>query len=78
MTTQEIIDRLNEIEQDGDGEPGHNSAEIWDYVLRLEEFDESLTDTIDPDYTSTKIGLFGGAVISWDEQTKQWHETTGK
>lgn len=73
MNTEEIVARLNEIEETSDA-PGQNSAKIWEYIQKLDEWDESKTDEVDPSWTSARFALTDGTVIVWDEQRKVWHE----
>lgn len=72
-TTQEIVDRLNEIEQ-ADGQPGQNSSEIWAYIQALPEWDETKTDEVDPNQFGNAFALKTGEVIAWDESRKAWYE----
>lgn len=73
MNAQEIVEKLNAVEE-GSGQPGQNSAEVWDFIQGLDEWDEPATQEIDPSGASDRFKLTTGETIRWDEQTKRWYE----
>jgi hypothetical protein len=74
MNAQEIVDQLNRIESEGAEGPGHNPAEVWDWIQTLDEWNPDATDTVDPSGAGDRFALKDGTVICWDEQRKVWYE----
>lgn len=68
---QEIVDQLNRIEEDAPNPPGQNSAEVWEYILTLDDFDEG--SGITQASSSDRFALTDGTVIRWDGQRGMWY-----
>lgn len=74
MYAQEIVDQLNRIEADATNPPGQNSAEVWEYITGLDNFDEN--SDVSQASSSDQFALTDGTVIRWDGQRSVWYEQT--
>lgn len=72
MNADQIVEHLNAIEANSDNGPGHNSAEIWEYIQSLDEWDVPATQALDPANASDRFALADGTVIRYDGQRKRW------